>query len=525
MTSLTGLLRSFDIRTRMNGAIAMVLAILLLIGLTGWAGGSRLQSLNSAFMQHSVKEVANVAAIRKHMAAVRVLEKQMLIDYEDGVAVHKLRERWLVEIKATKDALLQLTAGEEDANNPVAREAVARIDAYAQRAELVLGNIQNGNYDNARAADKVLQRAKDDISIVETRVEKIDALVSDEVAKTQADFHAAMQSIMLAFIAVVAVSICVVVPLTLLNSRSITAPIDQASRLALAIAGGDLTTRLQVQGSDEAAQLMQALGSMQDHLRQMVGQVREASSSIEMASSEVASGNNDLSRRTEEAASSLQQTSSTMEHFTGTVKHTADSARTANNLAVNASTVAERGGQMVAQVVSTMGAINTSSLRIADIIGTIDGIAFQTNILALNAAVEAARAGEQGRGFAVVASEVRSLAQRSAAAAREIKTLIQDSVEKVEAGTRQVQDAGSTMSEIVASVQRVGEVIAEISAAAAEQSGGIGQVTQSVAQLDKSTQQNAALVEQSAAAAEAMKEQASRLATVVAAFKMDAAPA
>jgi methyl-accepting chemotaxis protein len=248
-------------------------------------------------------------------------------------------------------------------------------------------------------------------------------------------------------------------------------------------------------------------------------QVRSSADSIGVAAAEIASGNLDLSQRTEQAASSLQQTSSSMEQLTGTVRQTADSARTANQLASSASSVAQRGGDVVAQVVTTMEDINASSRKIADIIGTIDGIAFQTNILALNAAVEAARAGEQGRGFAVVASEVRSLAQRSAAAAREIKSLIGSSVEKVESGSRLVQDAGTTMSEIVASVQRVSDVIGEISAAAAEQSSGIGQVNGAVSSLDRATQQNAALVEQSAAAAESLKDQAARLTTLVATFQ------
>ena len=525
MTSLTILLRSFSIRTRMNGAIAMVLAIFATIGVAGWAGGAKLKELNAEFMAHSVKEISTVAAIRKHMAVVRLLEKQMLIDYEDGVAVLKHREAWLVEMKAAKAALAQLTDGEEDANNVLARESIERLAAYAKRTEAVLANIQNGNYDNARGADKVLQRSKDDIVIVEANIEKIDGIVKSDVAESEQHFAKIMTMIGWIFAAVMAAATVVVVPLTMLNSRSITRPIEEAAELARAIAAGDLTTPVDARGDDEAAQLLAALGSMQDHLRQMVLQVREASGNIEMASQEVASGNNDLSRRTEEAASSLQQTSSTMEQFTGTVRQTADSARTANDLAASASKVAERGGQVVADVVSTMGAINTSSLRIADIIGTIDGIAFQTNILALNAAVEAARAGEQGRGFAVVASEVRSLAQRSAAAAREIKTLIQDSVQKVESGARQVHEAGNTMNDIVASVQRVGQVIAEISSAAAEQSGGIGQVNQSVAQLDRSTQQNAALVEESAAAAEAMQAQAAQLAGIVAAFKVEAVAA
>jgi methyl-accepting chemotaxis protein len=253
-----------------------------------------------------------------------------------------------------------------------------------------------------------------------------------------------------------------------------------------------------------------------------MAQVQAATSNIHSASAEIATGNADLSQRTEQTASSLQQTASSMEQLTGTVKQSADSARQANQLASSAAQVAQRGGSVVSQVVSTMDEINASSKKIADIIGTIDGIAFQTNILALNAAVEAARAGEQGRGFAVVASEVRSLAQRSAEAAKEIKGLIGASVDKVEAGSRLVADAGSTMGEIVASVQRVTDMIGEITAAASEQSEGIGQVNTAVVQLDQMTQQNAALVEQSSAAAESLKDQAARLAQVVGTFRLEA---
>jgi methyl-accepting chemotaxis protein len=262
---------------------------------------------------------------------------------------------------------------------------------------------------------------------------------------------------------------------------------------------------------------------MQERLRALVGEIRQTAESIQTASTEVASGNADLSQRTEQTASNLQQTASSMEQLTGTVRHSAASAGQANQLAANASRVATRGGDVVAQVVSSMDQINGASRKIADIIGVIDGIAFQTNILALNAAVEAARAGEQGRGFAVVASEVRSLAQRSAEAAKEIKALIGGSVEHVEAGSRLVSDAGSTMNEIVASVKRVSDIIGEITHAADEQSAGIGTVNDAVVQLDQMTQQNAALVEQSAAAAESLKDQAARLARAVGAFRLERA--
>jgi len=304
-------------------------------------------------------------------------------------------------------------------------------------------------------------------------------------------------------------------------NRRLLVPLNAAREAADSIASGDLRVRLPEPPNDEIGQLISALRRMSEHLSRTLGSIKDSTEQIATASSEIAVGNNDLSRRTEQQASNLQQTSSSMEQLTGTVATNADSARQANQLALGASEVARRGGEVVEQVVATMGEISDSSRKIADIISVIDGIAFQTNILALNAAVEAARAGEQGRGFAVVASEVRSLAQRSADAARQIKGLITDSVQRVDSGSRLVQDAGTTMSEIVTSVRRVTDIIGEISSATGEQSAGIGQVNTAVNQLDQMTQQNAALVEQSAAAAESLKEQARRLAEAVDAFRLD----
>ncbi|SFM39739.1 methyl-accepting chemotaxis protein [Rugamonas rubra] len=317
--------------------------------------------------------------------------------------------------------------------------------------------------------------------------------------------------------------IAAVAAMGLLLVKRIVGALMQAVGIAEAVAGGDLTCHIEARGSDETAQLMRALKRMTDSLVQIVGQVRSGTDTIATASGQIASGNLDLSSRTEQQASSLEETASSMEELTSTVKQNAANARQASQLAVSASDVALRGGAVVSQVIDTMGSIDASAKKIVDIIGVIDGIAFQTNILALNAAVEAARAGEQGRGFAVVASEVRNLAQRSAAAAKEIKTLISDSVEQVDAGSKLVNQAGATMDEVVASVRRVSAVIGEISMASQEQTSGIEQINQAVTQMDTVTQQNAALVEEAAAAAASLQDQAGLLAQVVSTFRLNLA--
>ena len=303
-------------------------------------------------------------------------------------------------------------------------------------------------------------------------------------------------------------------------TRSTVRPLNDMVSVARRVAEGDLTVDIDASRRDELGQLAQALSAMQGALSRSLSAVRTSAESIAMSSAEVAAGSSDLSARTEQMASSLEETSATMHALTDTVRLNADATRQASQLALNASQVADRGGVVVSEVVSTMDQINASSRKISDIIGTIDGIAFQTNILALNAAVEAARAGEQGRGFAVVASEVRSLAQRSAQAAKEIKTLIATSVERVESGSRLVSDAGTTMNDIVTSVQRVTDINAEIRAASQEQSDGINQVNAAVGHLDQMTQQNAALVEEAASAAESLKDQSHRLSTAISVFRL-----
>jgi methyl-accepting chemotaxis protein len=318
-----------------------------------------------------------------------------------------------------------------------------------------------------------------------------------------------------------AVSLVLVALVAWLITRSITRPINNAVDIAETVAAGDLTVRIDAASKDETGRLLRALKNMSENLSGMVGSIRVGTDAIASASHQIAAGNQDLSSRTEQQAGSLEETASAMEQLTGTVKQNADNAAQASSLASNASDVAFEGGEVVSEVVHTMAGIKESSKKIVEIIGVIDGIAFQTNILALNAAVEAARAGEQGRGFAVVATEVRSLAQRSAAAAKEIKALINDSVDKIDSGAALVDQAGNTMQAIVKSVKQVADIIGEISAASTQQTTGIEEINQAIRQMDDGTQQNASLVEQAAAASEAMQQQASHLAQVVGAFQLE----
>ncbi len=355
--------------------------------------------------------------------------------------------------------------------------------------------------------------------------ELADQLVKLQVDEAAAEYQRGQDTRTMAVastLVLTAVALLLGAALAWLITRSITEPVRRAVGFAESVAAGDLTAAITAEGRDEIAMLLSALGRMNEGLVNIVRQVRSGADSILTGAGEIATGNADLSQRTEEQAANLEQTAASMEEMNATVRQNADTAQTATQLARSASGVAERGGAVVQQVIATMGDISNSSKKIADIIGTIDGIAFQTNILALNAAVEAARAGEQGRGFAVVAGEVRTLAQRSAQAAREIKGLIGHSVDNVDAGSRLVGEAGETMTEIVTQVKRVADLIAEIGSATQEQTTGIGQVSEAVSQLDRVTQQNAALVEEAAAAADSLRGQAQRMNEVVGVFKVGA---
>ena len=391
--------------------------------------------------------------------------------------------------------------------------------SYITNQETYLGQLDGGNLDMARQ-----------ILLEQTRPKRIEyihavnALIQFQDGMTEQGVQAiaAAETLMQKITGgVIAFSVLVATLLAVSIVRSITRPIQRAVEVADAVAKGDLSVNIDAKGHNETAVLLQALGRMKDHLSMVVGDVRQSADGVATASAQIAQGNADLSSRTEQQASALEETSASMEQMVSTASQNADNARQATQLASNASEVAVRGGAVVDQVVQTMKDINDSSRKINDIIGVIDGIAFQTNILALNAAVEAARAGEQGRGFAVVASEVRNLAQRSAEAAKEIKGLITASVDRVEQGTVLVDQAGSTMQEVVSSIRRVTDIVGEISSASHEQSMGVGQVSEAVSQMDRTTQQNAALVEESAAAASSLRNQAEQLVQAVAVFRLD----
>ena len=514
------LMRRFTIRFRMLGAIGVVLGLLGLLGGAGMLGMFRIHALSEDFMAHSFAEVRHMATLKGEMGSIRQHEKDMIIAYEKPEQVKVAHTRWLASLDRATRTAAQFLEGEEDGDNPLVRDVIKRLESYRDQFAHVARQLEAGGYDTATIANRMSGKAVAEFAEADKLMAQLDDMLRSEVEQTVAQQGAVARQTKWLFALAVLITVLVVVPTTLLNMESICKPLAEARRLAQAISGGDLSQRIVVNGQDEVADLQRALADMQGGLGQLVAQVRDASGSIATASQQIASGNQDLSSRTEQTASHAQEAVSSLAELTSTVQQTASSSQMANQLAVSASGTAKHGGAVVQQAVASMHEISASSRKIGDIIGLIDSIAFQTNILALNAAVEAARAGEQGRGFAVVASEVRSLAQRSAAAASDIKGLIGTSVAAVDGGVRHVEEAGASMQEIVASVQRVGDIIGEITAAAAEQSSGIGQVNQSVGEIDRMTQQNAALVEESAAAADSLREQASRLAQVVQQFRL-----
>ncbi|QNK66954.1 methyl-accepting chemotaxis protein [Variovorax sp. PAMC26660] len=460
----------------------------------------------SDWLRHTTSGVQRAAAIAKSSDA-------SLIDYFAPATAKSIKDtnelQKFIETKLVKPAERELfeKVGNLRKAYLASREEVSKLK--------LTGDLAGAN----RAFDAQFQPTSTSYlagvqQVVDMQREQLDA-----AAARANDLQAQTRTLL---IVCSAVSLVLGALLAWLLARSITQPLRSAETIAQSIADMDLTGVAQSSyAKDETGRLLRALDLMRSALQGSLMQVHGVVMNVSTASTQIAMGNHDLSSRTEAQASSLEQTAASIEELTSTVKQNADNARQANQLATSASEVAVKGGSVVSQVVDTMGSINASSKKIVDIIGVIDGIAFQTNILALNAAVEAARAGDQGRGFAVVASEVRSLAQRSAAAAKEIKTLIGNSVEKVEEGSRQVADAGRTMDEIVGSVKRVTDIMGEISAASQEQTSGIEQINQAITQMDQATQQNAALVEEASAAAQSLQEQAGSLSKIVGEFKLE----
>ncbi|MBS0508094.1 MAG: MCP four helix bundle domain-containing protein [Proteobacteria bacterium] len=519
------LMRWFSIRMRMVGAIGVVLLLLALLGGAGMLGMFRIQGASQDFVAQPHAAVRLLGELRGEMGQIRQLEKDMIIHYEKVDAVRAAHAQWLAALGRAKD----LAAGFEGLGlagpQTLAQDIARLLDGYRAQFAHVARQLEEGGYDSATIANRMSTKA---VAQFDEAAQKLQAL--DQALGAEADGAIARQAgiaeqTQWLFGLAVLITVMVVVPSTMLNMVSICRPLEAARALAQAIASGDLSQRMVVEGRDEAADLQRALLDMQAGLGAIVARVREAEGSIAVASQEIASGNQDLSARTEQTAGNAQQAVAALSQLTTTVQQTASSSQVASQLVASASGQATRGGQVVQQAVASMRDIAASSQKIGDIIGLIDSIAFQTNILALNAAVEAARAGEQGRGFAVVAGEVRNLAQRSAQAASEIKGLIQSSEHAVDGGVRHVEDAGAAMQEIVGSVQRVSDIIGEINSAATEQASGIGEVHDSVAEIDRMTQQNAALVEESAAAADSLREQAARLSQLVLQFRLGDGPA
>ena len=510
---------NMNIAKRLAAGFGIVGVLLLGSQTFGITMVSRVSAGTAELADRSIPNINATNAVLAEINDVAVALRNMMLDADPAD-----RQKQLEEIAASRKAgQEQLGQLRKNLVRPdtvaVLDRMLAANDKYVQGQEELIRRIQAGDEQGARAFLKeVLRPALRDLKGAVNE----QLVLQQQLADTRADDARATEaSTRLLMLALALASLAVAILVAWWNTRSITRPLARALDVANTVAAGDLTSRIEVTSRDETGRLLQALKTMNENLVRTVTTVRTSTETIGTASGEVAAGNLDLSSRTEQQASSLEETASSMEELTSTVKQNADNARQANTLAEAASSVAERGGQVIGEVVGTMERINSSAGKIADIIGVIDGIAFQTNILALNAAVEAARAGEQGRGFAVVATEVRNLAQRSAAAAKEIKGLIGDSTEAVAAGSKLVNDAGATMSEIVDGVRRVTDIMSEITAASSEQTAGIEQINEAVAQMDQVTQQNAALVEQAAAASASMQEQTAKLAEAVSVFRID----
>ena len=499
----------------------MVIGLLILMLIAAAFTQNRASVAMVSAIEHSQRSEEKITRLMRWRGLTEVvIERTMAsISVTDEAASKVLQDRTLAD--QARIVELQDLIG-KDLQSDQERQAYEKVLKDREQAKALLSKLPEIKASGDVALS--LAFAQQQFAPVANRLlASLDEFIKVEQASSEAAIEAmqdARRNIAVIAILAAVLLLAVAVTLTLLLIHSIVHPLQQTIAVAKAISEGDLTQNIQSHRQDEFGDLLRAFSQMSDRLRSLVSEVRAGVDSVSIASKEIANGNMDLSSRTEQTAASLEETAASMEELTGNVVQSAETARQANQLALNATQAASRGGEVMGSVVTSMQHISDSSRRISDIIGVIDGIAFQTNILALNAAVEAARAGEQGRGFAVVASEVRNLAHRSAEAAKEIKSLIQRSVESVESGSQQVSEAGAAMQDIVMGVQRVGDLIAEISAAAGEQQQGISQVNQAVGRLDQMTQQNAALVEESAAAASSLSDQANKLGEVLSQFKV-----
>ncbi|MFY2834131.1 methyl-accepting chemotaxis protein [Achromobacter xylosoxidans] len=518
------MLSNLKVRTGlMLAQLAVAVAALVAIAL-GWSSmrsnAEAINALDSLSVQQSnlVKD-CYVQMLRATIRADIAAAQRAAGDKAGAAENTRIVQQLLTDGKAKLERFKAIPKT-TDIGREAEGQLLASFNGFAEGLQAMLGALDRGdNAEYLKLKNTKTAAASGAFSKQLTEfANTITAYSEEQVASSRAN-GAVMTYVYLALVLVI---LAVSLGAFLFMNRVVLRPLRMVGESFDRIAGGDLTTRVDVQSTNEIGVLMAAVKRMQESLARTVATVRRGVDEINVGSREISAGNTDLSSRTEEQAASLEETAASMEELASTVKQNADNARQANQLAASASDVAERGGSAVAEVVNTMQGISASSRKISEIVSVIDGIAFQTNILALNAAVEAARAGEQGKGFAVVAGEVRSLAQRSAQAAKEIKGLIEDSVSKVGAGSQQVERAGATMQEIVASVKRVTDIMGEISAASEEQSSGIDQVNRAVSQMDEVTQQNAALVEEAAAAAGSLQEQAQRLAEAVAVFKINA---
>ena len=511
-------LSQFKIKTRLRAGFGLLVLLMVIMIVTAIGRFASIGAANQTVIRTDLP--STVAAVKIDSAAREDARRTLaLFIVTDKTLRAKSYERIDQDKKIIDAALAEL----EKLNDTTEEKALlAKLQAaravYSTSFLKVADMVESDDKDNAAALmnSETFPALDSLLDLTATMVSMHRAAIADGGKQVATDID--FSRMMMVTMGVVALLLSAALAYAI--TRSITGPLTDAVDIAKSVADGDLTTRIEVNSGDETGELLLALRHMNESLSRTVGEVRRSTGTIATASGQIAAGNLDLSGRTESQASSLEQTASSMEELTSTVKQNADNARQANQLVISAQSVAVRGGSVVSQVVDTMGSIKESSRKIVDIIGVIDGIAFQTNILALNAAVEAARAGEQGRGFAVVATEVRNLAQRSATAAKEIKGLIDDSVQKVDGGSALVDEAGQTMELIVTSVKQVADIMAEITSASQEQSMGIEQVNEAITQMDEMTQQNAALVEQAAAAAQSMLDEAGVLTQSVSIFKL-----